>query len=119
MEASQVSGIAYITKTSYVSRKPRGRKIPPEFIAKAKIREGKNTLSAVANAYGVHKQDLSAVINGRRNTAHLIQILELEYGMSIEEIREIWKRNKENLAKLGAKAQLSTFGKIIEPAKGE
>jgi len=119
METNQVLDNAVIRKSSNYSRFPRGRKIPKEFIAKAKIKEGKNTISAVAKAYGVHQQDLSSVIRGKRNTAHLIQILETEYGMSISEIRDIWKRNKDRLANEGEKAQIDTFGKVITPLKGE
>jgi len=95
METNQVLDNGIISSSSNYTRFPRGRKIPIEFKAKAKVQEGKNTLSAVAKAYGVNQPHLSDVILGKRNTPHLIQILETEYEMSIQEIRDIWKRDKE------------------------
>lgn len=78
-----------------VARIPRGHKFPKPFMYKAKITEGKNTLRAIAKAYGVHHCDLSRVLSGKRNTKHLIEILESEYRMPIEEIRILIKEAKE------------------------
>lgn len=98
METNQVSPLGDIAQKDYVTQKPRGKQLPRELREARKIQEGKNTLSAIANAYGTKKQHLSRVIKGERNTTHLIKILELEYGMGIEQIREIWKRNKDRKA---------------------
>ncbi|TGL06719.1 hypothetical protein EHQ43_08635 [Leptospira bouyouniensis] len=64
---------------------------------RAKIKEGKNTLRAIAKAYGIHQSHLSAVISGKRNTKHLIEILESEYRMSISELREIVSEKNKTL----------------------
>lgn len=96
---------------------PRGIKLPWEFRTKMKIREGKNTLSAVARAYEVQRSQLSKVILGQRNTPHLIRILEAEYGMSIAEIRDIWQRDKEKKLSAAKSAEKQYFEAMIQ--KGE
>ncbi len=78
------------------ARFARGRKLPPALIGKAKIREGKNTLSAIAKAYNISKGHLSEVLSGKRNTKHLIEILESEYRMPIGEQRELLAMRKRN-----------------------
>ncbi|WP_244242716.1 hypothetical protein [Leptospira bouyouniensis] len=81
----------------YQAKLARGRRLPSELIRRAKIKEGKNTLRAIAKAYGIHQSHLSAVISGKRNTKHLIEILESEYRMSISELREIVSEKNKTL----------------------
>jgi hypothetical protein len=77
-------------------RLARGRRLPPDLTGKAKIKEGKNTLSAIAKAYGIQQSHLSYVLSGKRNTKHLIEILESEYRMPISELREFIAKRKRN-----------------------
>ncbi|WP_235594117.1 hypothetical protein [Leptospira interrogans] len=90
-----------LEKGLMLTRRPRGRQLPFELRQKYKIKEGRNTLRAIAGAYGINFEGLSRVISGKRNTKTHIQILELEFGISIEEIRAIWKRDAERKRELG------------------
>ncbi|WP_036061110.1 hypothetical protein [Leptospira weilii] len=93
-----------LKKNLMMARIPRGKHLPLELLRICKIREGRNTLRAISLAYGVDQGDLSRVISGKRNTKTHIQILELEFGISIEEIRAIWKRDAERKRELGKAA---------------
>ena len=56
---------------------------------------GHKSLSALAKKHGVKRQDLSAVIHGRRQTPKLCRILVIEWRLSIKEIREIVREDRE------------------------
>ncbi|WP_235592132.1 hypothetical protein [Leptospira noguchii] len=90
-----------LKKSLMMARIPRGRHLPLELLKICKIREGRNTLRAISMAYNVNQGDLSRVISGKRNTKAHIQILEMEFGISIEEVRAIWKRDAERKRELG------------------
>nr|EMN21412.1 hypothetical protein LEP1GSC063_3800 [Leptospira santarosai serovar Arenal str. MAVJ 401] len=87
-----------------LTRRPRGRQLPLELRQKYEIKEGRNTLRAIANAYEINFEGLSRVISSKRNTKAHIQILEMEFGISIDEIRAIWKRDAERKRELGKAA---------------
>ncbi|MDO6395322.1 hypothetical protein Q4554_14670 [Leptospira santarosai] len=93
-----------LKKSLMMSRIPRGRHLPLELLQICKIKEGRNTLRAISIAYGINQGNLSRVISGKRNTKTHVQILEMEFGISIEEIRAIWKRDAERKRELGKTA---------------
>ncbi|WP_230457990.1 hypothetical protein [Leptospira santarosai] len=93
-----------LKKSLMMSRIPRGRHLPLELLQICKIKEGRNTLRAISIAYGINQGNFSRVISGKRNTKAHIQILEMEFGISIDEIRAIWKRDAERKRELGKAA---------------
>lgn len=98
------------TPLNIPKRIPRGkRKLPRELIIEAKITEGRNTLLAIAKAYGIQQSHLSEVISGKRNTKRLIEILEFEYKMPIETIRSFIVKQKE-----GERLNIDTYLKMKE-----
>lgn len=92
------------TKSMFPKRRPRGKRLPFELESAAKIRESRNTLNAIAKAYNLSKGHLSEVLNGKRNTKRLIEILEFEFKMPIEKIRSFLDKHRE-----GEKANLTTY----------
>ena len=98
--------MASLDKSLMMSKRiPRGRKLPKPFLYTVKIAEGRNTLNAIAKAYSVSQANLSRVINGKRNTKHLIDILEFEYKLPIDELRALIKNAKTKNRELALKIQ--------------
>ncbi|RHX90121.1 hypothetical protein DLM75_13055 [Leptospira stimsonii] len=97
------------------TRKPRGIRLPSEIRKIVNPIEGKTTLQGIANAYDVHRSHLSATAYGDRNTPHLIQILEMEFNLSIAEIRAIFQKARE--ARLEFKKKQSENGMRVSQSE--
>lgn len=91
-------GIISKKKPLIMPRKPRGRRLPSKLRMIVGSKEGIKTLSAIAKRHKVDQGHLSHTIQGHRNTPRLITIIEQEWGLPIQEIRDIYREHKERLS---------------------
>jgi hypothetical protein len=56
---------------------------------------GKKSLTSLAKTHNVSRPHLSLVLNGHRNTTHLIKIIEEAWVLPISEIRELLKEDRD------------------------